>query len=163
MLNASAAAAGFDHALLWGLHDFLDGVRGQRGLELALSRESVGRVEQLRQHQKRPYCATFKMVALLHAMQRLSGEGDYVLWADSQRSSQLAALPAPAAGNRFIHAAIATSSMRVRAMHRAASTVAYRVSEAGPFKSLPCPFATLPTQSCRFSDTVRDAIHGREV
>ena len=99
MLNASAAAAGFDHALLWGLHDFLDGVRGQRGLELALSRESVGRVEQLRQHQKRPYCATFKMVALLHAMQRLSGEGDYVLWADSQRSSQLAALPAPAAGN----------------------------------------------------------------
>lgn len=90
-LNASAAAAGFDDVILWGISDFENA---------PLTRKLWKPMQELRRWQHRPYCDAFKMVALLHAMER-SADGDYVLWADSSRH-----FPYPLRAGS-VHAAIA--------------------------------------------------------
>ena len=75
MLNASAAAAGFDAVLLWDMATFL---------EAPLARRLANELAALQAHAKRPYCDAFKMIAILHAMER-GEEGDYVLGADASR------------------------------------------------------------------------------
>jgi hypothetical protein len=66
-LNESAAGAGFDAVQLWSMADFL---------AAPLTRQLWPSMETLRSLQHRPFCDAFKMVALLHAMER-SEENDY--------------------------------------------------------------------------------------
>lgn len=90
LLNASAAHAGFDEVQLWNMDDFL---------RVPLFAKLRPRLQALQRYAKRPYCDAFKMISLLHAMER-SSDGDYLLWCDSSRH-----FPYPLRGGS-VHAAI---------------------------------------------------------